>query len=40
LPHPLNGVLAKDANWWKVKFGAIQGWVREEALATVTPPTR
>lgn len=39
LPHSLNGVLAKDANWWKVKFGGIQGWVREDALTPVTPPT-
>ena len=40
LPHALNGVLAKDANWWKVKFGALQGWVREEALAPITAPTQ
>jgi hypothetical protein len=40
LPHALNGVLAKDSNWWKVKFGALQGWVREETLLPVTPPTR
>jgi uncharacterized protein YgiM (DUF1202 family) len=34
LPHSLDGVLAKGANWWKVDFGGgVAGWVPESALA-------
>ncbi|MGE5221665.1 MAG: phosphodiester glycosidase family protein [Omnitrophica WOR_2 bacterium] len=33
--HPLNGVLAKGENWWKVDFGnGITGWVAESLLAS------
>ncbi len=28
----LNGVLAKGSYWWKVDFGGLVGWVREENL--------
>jgi len=33
-PHlnHLEGVLAKGSFWWKVKFGDIDGWIREEYL--------
>jgi hypothetical protein len=34
LAHPLNGVLAKGSYWWKVDFGEVIGWVKEESLAT------
>ena len=29
----LNGVLAKDYYWWKVKFGSAEGWMAEKLLA-------
>lgn len=34
LPHinHLNGVLAKGAFWWKVNFGGVVGWIREQNL--------
>jgi Phosphodiester glycosidase len=32
LPHPMNGVLAKGSNWWKVDYNGVQGWVRESEL--------
>jgi hypothetical protein len=35
VPHPLNGVLAKGSNWWKVDFGSVEGWVKESDLAPV-----
>jgi hypothetical protein len=27
LDHPLNGVSASGANWWKVELGGVTGWV-------------
>jgi len=32
MPHPLNGVYAKGAFWWKVDFGSVQGWVKQGDL--------
>jgi hypothetical protein len=34
LPHlnRLNGVLVRDANWWRVAFVGVQGWVEEDTL--------
>jgi hypothetical protein len=34
MPHlnHLEGVLAKGSFWWKVEFGNVSGWVREEHL--------
>jgi len=32
LDHMLNGVKAKDYNWWKVDFGGLIGWVSEEYI--------
>jgi hypothetical protein len=31
-PHGLNGVVAKDAAWWKVAYGTQEGWISELAL--------
>jgi hypothetical protein len=31
--HPMNGVLAKGAYWWKVNFDGVQGWVKQGDLA-------
>ncbi len=33
LEHELNGVFARGAYWWLVRFGAIQGWVSELEIA-------
>lgn len=33
--HPLNGVLAKGLNWWKIDFGGVSGWVNQESLVSV-----
>ena len=30
--NQLNGVYAKDSFWWKVEFGSVIGWVKEETL--------
>jgi hypothetical protein len=32
LEHPLNGVLAKGYNWWKIDFGGQVGWVNQDSL--------
>ncbi len=34
LPTPIriNGILAKNAYWWNVAFGELEGWVKESAL--------
>jgi len=31
--HPLNGIRAKSANWWKCKYEDLQGWVPQAKLA-------
>jgi uncharacterized protein YraI len=28
----LNGVYAKNSHWWKVDFGNLTGWVKEDAI--------
>jgi hypothetical protein len=33
--HPMDGVLAKGAFWWKVDFNGVQGWVKESDLDLV-----
>jgi hypothetical protein len=38
--HPMNGVLAKGAYWWKVDFGDVQGWVRQGDIASPTDEWR
>jgi hypothetical protein len=32
LAHPLNGVLAKGYNWWKIAYGETTGWISESVL--------
>lgn len=34
----MEGVLAKGSYWWKVAFGDVVGWVKEEQLSGGTPP--
>lgn len=34
----LDGVYAKGANWWKVSFGGLAGWVKETDLTQVRRP--
>ncbi len=34
LPHRLNGVQAKGANWWYVRIGAGEGWLSETSLSS------
>jgi hypothetical protein len=36
----LNGVLAKGSYWWKVQFGALEGWLPEESLSPLSPPRK
>lgn len=36
VPHPLNGVLAKGENWWKCKFGDVEGWIEEKQLTILS----
>lgn len=39
-PHlaGLNGVFAKGAYWWKVRFEGVEGWVDEAALELISNP--
>ena len=30
--NQLNGVYAKNSHWWKVDFGNLTGWVKEDAI--------
>lgn len=30
--HPLNGIFARNAFWWKVKFGNLEGWICESDI--------
>lgn len=32
LDHPLNGIFARDAYWWHVRFGQMDGWVAESGI--------
>jgi hypothetical protein len=36
LAHDLNGVYAKDHNWWKCRLGSTAGWVAESRLASAS----
>ena len=34
--HTLNGVLAKGSNWWKCRFGSVEGWCEVSKLEYTT----
>ena len=40
MSHPLNGIYAKGAFWWKVDFGSAQGWVKQGDLVAIVDVRR
>jgi uncharacterized protein YraI len=38
LEHSLNGILAKDLNWWIIQSGDVIGWISEEFLSLSSTP--
>ena len=37
IPHSVNGIYAKNANWWNVRFSSIEGWIQEQHLSLSIP---